>query len=277
MRRGFIRLSIAGLTALLAALFLNWGCAGTPSVTGSVSFIIFGNTKPESPFTGFTESLGPVLADINKWKPEILIHTGNSVYGGIDSDGILEQDVNRQMKIFITQIKSIPTAAYTIPGESDYYNQSLKLYTDNYCRPPYYSFNYGTIHFITLNTDSSTENLLDPAQMNWLRQELDEAGNYSAIFILTHHPVNVEEKTKKETVLKNTGLMELFSSKGVRAVFSGRDEKYGVSSRGNVEYYLTGCGGYIDKKDNKKKYQYYVVTYNAGRLEITPQRINLDK
>lgn len=277
MRRGTTRLYIAGITALLAAILINWGCAGAPPVTSSVKFIIFGNTKPESPFRGFNNSLEPVLADINKWKPEILIHTGNSIYGGSEEDGIIEQDVTRQMNLFYTKVKSIPTALYTLPGESDYYNKSLKLYTANYGRPPYYSFNYGTIHFITLNTDSGIENLLDPEQMKWLTQELNESGNYSTIFIITHHPVNVEEKTKKTTILKNTALMELFSAKGVRAVFSGRDDKYSVTSRGGVEYYVTGCGGYIEKKDIKKKFQYYVVSYDSGRLEISPQRVNLEK
>lgn len=268
---------ILRLIVPIAAFLILAGCAGTRPVTRSVTFVLFGNTKPVSPFTGFTESLPDVLEAIVNSKPEIIIHTGNSVYGGSDSDGIFEQDVNRQMKIFFSSLKKLRTAAYTLPGTSDYYNKSLRLYCANSGRKPYYSFNYGTIHFITLNTDDSIDNLLDPAQMEWLKSELEDSKQYSSIFVITHHPVYAEEKSKGKGILKNTGLMQLFTEYKVKAVFSGKEEKYTCNIKDNVAYYMTGCGGYTDKKENRKKNQFYSVTAYSDRLEIIPSRIEINK
>jgi len=274
MHAGF-RFIVSYPAALLTVISILWGCAGAPPVTESVTFALFGNTKPESPFRGFTPGFDTALNDIQGYKPEIIIHTGNSVYGGSDSEGIIEADVDRQMKIFFTRLKSVPTAVYTIPGESDYHNATLDLYCSNAGRTPYYSFNYGTIHFIALNTRSSIQNLLDPEQLGWLKKDLENSGRYSAIFIITITPVYSEKKTRRETVLLNSGLMDLFSAHKVRAVFSGTPEEESMKRKDNVEYYTLGCGGYLDRRENRKKYQYYIVTYNSGKIDISAQRISL--
>ncbi len=269
--------ALSRILAVLLSLAVYAGCAGAPPVTQSVKFVLFGNTRPDTPFKGFTKSLGPVIQAIEECKPAIIIHTGNSVYGGSDSDGIIGQDVERQMKIFFPMLKAIPTAVYTIPGESDYHNRTLELYTAHSGRSRYYSFNYGTMHFIALNTDASVDNLIDPEQMTWLVQELEESKSYSDIFILVHHAVYVEEKIKGGTRIKNTALMEIFSKYKVRAVFSGMDEKFSENTKDNVKYYIAGCGGYIDKKDNRKKNQFYTVVINNETISITPGKVNIEK
>lgn len=260
-------------SAILLAGFVSAGCAGSQPVTGSARFIIFGNTRPESPFRGFTEGLDGVISAIKTRRPEIVIHTGNSVYGGSYTQGIIAQDVERQMQIFFPMLKQIPAAVYTVPGESDSYNGTLDLYVKHSGRLPYYSFNYGTIHFITLSTNSSIDNLIDSVQMDWLKEDLERAASYSSIFVITHHPVFVEEKIKGKVVLKNTMLMELFIKHKVKAVFSGKEDKFSSSYYGGVEYYTTGCGGYNEKKEGRKKIQYYLVTINENRIEVSPERI----
>lgn len=263
------------ICAMGAAVFLCTACAAGQPVTRSVSFIIFGNTRPGSPFHGFTTGLDQVLSAIESRRTSILIHTGNSVYGGSEKQGIISSDVERQMMIFFPAIKRIPAAIYTIPGESDSHNGSLNLYVKHSGRNPYYSFNYGSIHFITLGTDSSIDNLLDNEQLEWLKHDLEKSAKYSYIFVITHHPVFVEEKIKGKTTLKNNMLMELFIKHKVRAVFSGREENFSSSYYGGVEYHTTGCGGYNDKKDNRKKFQYYLVNMEDGVLKVSPERVTI--
>ena len=261
--------------AVLAACFMFAGCAGNRPVTRSVSFIIFGNTRPESPFRGFTQSLDSVISSIENRRAEIIIHTGNSVYGGTDAGGIIERDVERQMRIFFPMIKRIPAAVYTLPGETDTHNGTLDLYVKYSGREPWYSFNYGTIHFIALKTDSGIDNLLGSEQMAWLKNDLGRSDEYSSIFVITHHAVHVEKKIKGKTLLKNRELMQLFIRHKVRAVFSGGDELFTSSYYGGVEYHVTGCGGYIDKRENRKKFQYYTVTIDESRVQISPERVAL--
>lgn len=259
--------------AIIAAALICAGCAASQPVTQSVRFIIFGNTRPESPFQGFTEGLDTVLGSIEGERSGIVIHTGNSVYGGSETQGIIARDVERQMQIFFPMIKRIPAAVYTVPGETDFFNGNLDLYIKHSGRPPYYSFNYGSIHFITLSTNSGIDNMIDSAQMNWLKEDLEKSGRYSAIFVITYHPVFTEEKIKGKSTLKNLMLMELFIKHKVRAVFSGKDDKYSSSYYGGVDYYVTGCGGYNDKKDNKKKFQYYLVTIEDNRIQVSPEHV----
>lgn len=273
MRGRFSRYIFALVFPVLAAALACTGCAGNQPVTRSVSFIIFGNTKPESPFQGFTENLSTVISSIERQQSGIVIHTGNSVFGGSEAQGIIAQDVERQMRIFFPMLKRIPAAVYTVPGESDFYNGTLDLYVKHSGRTPYYSFNYGTIHFITLSTNPGIDNLIDSAQMNWLIEDLEKSERYSSIFVITYHPVFTEEKTRGKAVPKNSLLMELFIRHKVRAVFSGKDEKYSSSYYGGVDYYTTGCGGYNDKKDNKKKFQYYLVTIEENRIQVSPERV----
>lgn len=269
----FFRHPAAFISAALAALFICTGCTGKQQVTGSVSFIIFGNTRPDSPFQGFTGSLGQVLDSIESRRTGILIHTGNSVYGGFEKQGITAGDVERQMQIFFPMLKRITAPVCTIPGESDSHNSTLDLYLKHSGRAPYYSFNYGSIHFITLCTNSSIDNLLDTTQMEWLKEDLEKSDQYSFIFVITHHPVFAQEKSRGKTVLKNTVLMELFIKHKVRAVFSGREEKFCTDYYGGVEYYTTGCGGYNDRKDNRKKFQYYIVSINEGEIKVSPEHV----
>lgn len=267
------RLFAALISVALIALIMCTGCASKQPVTQTVSFIIFGNTKPDSPFQGFTENLGTVIDTIESRRTGIVIHTGNSVYGGSDSQGIISRDLERQMQIFFPMLKRITAPVYTVPGETDRHNGTLDLYVKYSGRVPYYSFNYGTIHFITLDTNSSTPDLLDSVQMNWLKEDLEKASRFSSIFVITHHPVFVEEKIKGKTILKNNMLMELLVKHKVKAVFSGKDEKFSSSYYGGIEYYNTGCGGFTDKKDNRKKFQYYMVTIDDTRIQVSPERV----
>src|SRR5208282_5064280 len=114
--------------ALVAGGLIFTNCSSPGPVTDSVRFALFGNTQPDSPFRGFTGSLNTVLKAIDSNKPQIIIHTGNSVYSGSDAEGILESDVNRQMNIFFSVLKGLHLAIYTIPGDRDYHNGTLKLY-----------------------------------------------------------------------------------------------------------------------------------------------------
>ena len=139
------------ITVLLTGI-ICFGCSTAKPVTESASFALLGNTSPGSPFSGFNKSLQGTLNEIVRYKPQIIIHTGDAVYGGSEEDGILEKDVKRQLNIFFPLLRSLNTAVYTIPGERDYYNGSSALYLEFSGKRSHYSFNYGSIHFICLSS-----------------------------------------------------------------------------------------------------------------------------
>ncbi len=249
--------------------FFFFGCSAAKPVTESVRFAVIGNTSPESPFSGFTKGLPAVLSEIENRKPQIIIHTGDALYGGTDADGIIESDIIRQMNIFFPMLKSINIAAYTIPGEKDYYNGSTALYSGFTGKKPGYSFNYGSIHFICLSSTDTGEFFIDDEQLEWLKNDLREFKDSNAIFVFAHHQL-FPDKKKAQVPERNAELHSLFAEYRVKAFFSGSEKDYTTKIKDSVKYINAGCSGTSDKKDNRKGYRYYIIDFINDGLNIDP-------
>lgn len=264
------------IAALLGAAVFLAGCAGEVPVTDSVKFVLFGNTSPASPFSGFTPSLDTAIAEIESWKPAIVIHTGDAIYGGSDSEGIYENDVRRQYRIFFSSMKSFHSACYSIPGDRDLFNGNSLLYAEYSGRSTWYSFNYGSMHFIALDTAVSNDSFIDEKQMEWLRKDLSDFRRSNAIFVIMHRPFITSKKRGPQLPVPDE-LHKLFAEYRVQAVFSGGEKSYSISVFDSVRYIQAGCSGFIDEKENRRTNQYYVVTFINGELDVRPLRINLTK
>jgi len=269
LKNKFILYAIPFLAAVICAA----GCTSVKPVTKSVRFALLGNTSPDSPFSGFNKSLNSVLAEIQNHKPQIIIHTGNAIYGGTEADGILETDIRRQLCIFFPMLKKLHTAAYTIPGDSDYYNNSSSIYCEFSGKPSSYSFNYGSIHFICLSPAETTTDLTSGIDMEWLKKDLEEFQDSSAIFIFTHQRL-FQEKKKRKTPEKNQELHDLFLKYGVKYVFSGEGKDFTTKLKDTVKYINTGCVVASDGKDNRKTNQFYIVNLINNEIKIDPVNIN---
>lgn len=264
----FPYLSRIVLIIILPGIF-SIGCSAAKPVTESVRFALLGNTSPGSPFSGFNKTLPAVLLEIEARKPQIIIHTGNAIYGGTEAGGILESDVKRQLNIFFPMLKSLHTAMYTIPGEKDYFNGSAALYSAFSGRRPGYSFNYGSIHFICLNSSDSAETFIDEDQLRWLSTDLEEFSTSNAIFIFAYHQLFPDKKKGKESD-KNENLHKLFLKYRVKAVFSGVEKDYSTKLKDSIKYINTGCSVITDKKDSRKGYRFYIINFLDNEISIDP-------
>ena len=259
-----------------AAVFFTAGCAGTQPVTQSVRFTLFGNTSPESPFSGFNKSFESILKEIEDSKPQIIIHTGNAIYGGNESDGILESDVRRQMNIFFPLLKKLHTAIYTFPGDKDYFNNSSTIYSEFSGRPSSYSFNYGTIHFICLSPSETSKKTVPVTEIEWLKKDLAKYQDSSVIFVFTHRRLFYEKKHGK-SYDNNDELHTLFLNSGVKYVFSGEGKDYSIKEKDAVKYINAGCEVISDKKTNRKTSQFYIVDFLNNEITIAPVNISIHK
>lgn len=246
------------------------GCSSTKPVTESVRFAIFGNTSPDSPFSGFTRDFPSLITEIENRKPQIIIHTGNAIYGGSDVNGILESDIKRQLSFFFPMLKKLHTAIYTIPGEKDYYNGSIALYSEFSGRKASYSFNYGSMHFICLSSSESEDSFIDDEQLKWLKNDLDESSDSNAIFVFTHHQL-FPEKKKMKFPEKNENLHKLFLKYNVKGVFSGSEKEYTTKTKDSIKYINAGCSLADDKMKNKKNNRFYIVNYFNNIINIEPE------
>lgn len=276
MRFSVLKIKLRIIAALSGAAVFLAGCAGEVPVTESVKFVIFGNTAPASPFSGFTPLLDPVIREIESEKPAIVVHTGDAIYGGSDSDGINENDIRRQCRIFFFAMKNLHSAYYTIPGEKDLFNGSTGLYSEYAGRKTWYSFNYGSMHFVALDTSGMSSKFIDDKQMEWLRKDLGLFRGSNAIFILLHRPFLTPKKKGVQFPVPEE-LHNLFKEYKVKAVFSGGEKTYSTSVYDSVKYIQAGCSGFFDDKENRRSNQYYVVTFVNGNLDVKPARVDFSK
>ncbi len=113
----------------------------------------------------------------------------------------------------------------------DTYNDSADLYRKHLRREPYYSFNYGSVHFIVLDTTDPGPGTISAVQRAWLEADLEQYRYAPAIFALTHHSL-LPPSTKLNA---GGGAAEILSLLEVsrNAVFSGqpRGRPYGQERR----------------------------------------------
>lgn len=102
----------------------------------------------------------------------------------------------------------------------------------------YYSFNYGGVHFIVLNTnDIDEDNKLAQAQYDWLVADLDAAEDMLKVVIMHKSLYSAGSHSyDKDVVGMRAQLTPLFAEKGVSVVIGGHDHTYSET------YYLDAEG-----------------------------------
>lgn len=98
----------------------------------------------------------------------------------------------------------------------------------------YYSFNYGSVHFVVLNTNDSSSKGLGKAQLNWLKKDLEKANEDSAIkdiVVCMHKSLysigsHVEDK---DILAMKEQLVPIFAEQKVSLVLAGHDHTYSTT------------------------------------------------
>jgi len=265
---------ISKTAAVMLAAVVFFSCAREITITESVHFAFLANTYPVSPFSGFTKSLPTVVAEIKNHKPFFIIHGGNAIYGGSEEYGIKERDLRRQLKIFFSYMEDFTSPFYVITGERDLYNGSSKLMSEYSGKSSYFSFNYGSIHFVCLGVADTGEDFISDREIHWLKKELAQSTKYSSIFVITSKPFLNYRNSKSLPVPEE--LHKVFLDNNVRFVFSSGKENF-EKQIDMVHYISLSCGGYNDEKENRKTEQYYIIDYFNNEVNIKAYRVNISK
>ena len=108
--------------------------------------------------------------------------------------------------LYVTESKFFRARVWTVPGNHDHYgiirsrshaDSANPLYNRGmyrrYFGPDYYSFTYGGVHFIGLNTispdDSAYYGDVDSAQLEWLKRDLEHVPAAMPIVTFNHIPM----------------------------------------------------------------------------------------
>ncbi|HPI14479.1 MAG TPA: metallophosphoesterase [Spirochaetota bacterium] len=264
----------AALFAL--ALFLHYACT-RPVVereADDISFALIGNTLPESPFGSMSPRVPEAIARLNADNPVFTVHLGNIVYGGRQWMGIKEDDVTRQYREFRALRRTIRSIVYTVRGEMDGYNDSSDLYRRYTGRAPYYSFNYGNVHCVVIDTCDPEPGSMGLRQRAWLESDLEHYRTSPAIFVFAHHSL-VPVKNETAATLKDApALLELFAKYPVKAVFSGQPAVFNIAKSGEILCVTAGSGGFNREEQYRRRNHYYVVSFSGGVLRVSERQAN---
>jgi hypothetical protein len=141
-------------------------------------------------------------AIVDSVKPDLVIITGDLVR---DALRVPEEEAKRLYELFIKESNKIKTPLWCVPGNHEIFgierhlslvSKSNPLYGRkmyrHYLGPDYYSFNYGGIHFIGLNSlefeDLWYYGRIDSIQMEWLKKDIAAIPASAPIVTFQHVP-----------------------------------------------------------------------------------------
>jgi calcineurin-like phosphoesterase family protein len=144
-------------------------------------------------FRALADSIGPALT----------LLAGDLIY---DAASQREPRARGFFEMFLSEMKSFRTPYWTVPGNHDHFGiiksrsrvpETHPLYNRgmyrHYLGPEYYSFNYGGVHFIGLDTvqpdDSAYYGGVDSLQLAWLTRDVSALPASTPIVMFSHIPL----------------------------------------------------------------------------------------
>lgn len=201
----------------------------------SVHFAAYGDTRTERTRRNVTRRM---IMDGLGTEGDFVLHSGDIVAHG-DSQG--EYD-NYSIDM---QPLSANKPVMHVAGNHDYHISST-FYPDQFIEPSngddgwYYSFDWGFVHFMALNTEEMSTGNNDQAFLDWLENDLESASNDPGILWIVawyHQPLYVSFSHEPRTDLWWTW-NELFTEHDVDVTFAGHchgyQRNYPVDHRGII-------------------------------------------
>ena len=207
--------------------------AAPPGV--SFRFVVFGDTRTRH------EWHQKIVNAIVKVEPDFVVHTGDLVADG--SDGA-------QWPVFFSIERELlrRTVFFSVLGNHERNNR--RFYSFFNVTTPYYSFDWGSVHFALLDSDignvaagSADRQSFWSEQQRWLEEDLAKAKSAEFRLVVMHHPPITAVKRRQGDDKLLQGLMAVFEKHEVTAVFSGHDHNYQRHLKNGVTYVVTGGGG----------------------------------
>ena len=207
-----------------------------PAEAAPFEFVVYGDTR-----TRHEVHQRVVNAIVAGSHPDFLLHTGDLVADGADS---------AQWPVFFGIEKELLRKAAFFPSLGNHERNNHQYYDFFDVKTPYYSFNWGTSHFIVLNSDignaaasTSAKETFWTEQVRWLEEDLAANQKADFRFVFAHHPPITAVRRRQGENKEMTALMPLFEKYKVNAGFFGHDHNYQHHLKNGVHYVVTGGGG----------------------------------
>jgi hypothetical protein len=241
-----LRVEKVSYTGLQAGKTYHYDINGTPEGRGrfktppagpsSFSFAVYGDTRTRHPVHQRV-----IDAILQYAQPDFVLHTGDLVQDGADS---------AQWPIFFGIERELLRNVAFFPSLGNHERNNHQYYDFFDVKTPYYSFDWGSAHFIVLNSDIGNAAASRAAreaywaeQVRWLEEDLAKSQKAEFRFVIAHHPPLTAVKRRQGDNQAMTDLMPLFENYKLTAGFFGHDHNYQHHYRNGVHYVVTGGGG----------------------------------
>ncbi len=223
------------------------------------NFVVMGDSRNKSPYDDDMSNWGDVVKSVLKVHPEFVIFTGDNVYDGGDQHlWDIWFDYLEPLSATAPFMEAVGNHEYHYKTAEPWVNYLKQFVFPN--KSLWYSFNYGSVHFISLSTD--TDYRKGSPQYEWLVSDLQKIKKEHPdywIIVAFHRPpftsVGASNMDIRET------LCPLFDKYGVNLIYNGHEHDYERTYPINAE----------GKLGSKEKYEYcgrnypiYVVDGCAG-------------
>jgi hypothetical protein len=207
-----------------------------PNGPAPFEFVVYGDTR-----TRHDMHRKVIAAILNYSSPQFVLHTGDLVADGADS---------AQWPVFFDIERELLRKTAFFPSLGNHERNDRQYYDFFEVSTPYYSFNWGSAHFIVLNSDignvSKSElarNAFWSEQTRWLEEDLAKSQSAAFRFAIAHHPPLTAVARRQGDNPQMTALMPLFEKYKLTAGFFGHDHNYQHYLKNGVHYFITGGGG----------------------------------
>jgi len=234
------RLTRLVLAPLILVLSLHGQALVLPLHSGSVRFAAIGDMgSGERPQYETAAKLTEMRA---KYPYEFVIMLGDNIYGGNSTSDF-------QLK-FETPYKAILDAGvrfYASLGNHDNPVTQRSYKPFNMDGQQYYTYRKGNVQFYALDS-----NYMDPKQLTWLKNELQNS-NADWKICYFHHPLYSSAKFHGSSVELRNLLEPVFIENGVQVVFAGHDHIYErLKPQKGINYFVEGASGELRRGDLQK-------------------------
>jgi len=219
---------------------------------GAFRFLVFGDSG-----TGTDEQLKLAARMVQAENPSLVLHTGDLS----QESGTPEQLDTNYLKVYSQLMGRAPF--FPTPGNHDYYTDAGKPCFAIHAAPlsavpaedegQYYSFDWGNVHFISLNSNLMEYASAADRMLQWLERDLSTQKNFWKVVYFHHTPYPTgHHASDPVSALMRVKVVPVLERHGVQVVFSGHEHSYQRTfplrdavpvETGGTVYVTTGGGG----------------------------------
>ncbi|NHZ86260.1 MAG: hypothetical protein GWP19_10320, partial [Planctomycetia bacterium] len=262
-----------------------------PDSDAAFHFAVYGDSR-NAFLSGDVTNHKNVIATMITHNPDLVLHSGD-----IAREGYLYEFNDEFFKVVQGLSKNTPfcptignheldNGGYLNPGvfSPTVYEDDIKQYRDVYGLPTnnpegvedYYSFDYGMVHFVSLNTEWITGNYKDGARATtmktWLEADLVSTNKpWKVVFFhIPYHWTAVDNAWRT-----------VFENNDVDLVMTGHTHNYHPHLRNGVTYLTTGGGGSPLNGVNVNIWSDYYINgafsdYHFIDIDVTTDKLQLN-